>query len=607
MWKKISKGISVCVAVLLVIVAVVSGTLAYQMTADEHATLDGHRIDVQLLRTDAEGSFVESVEGPVLFPLADGYNENIIRVKNPGNVETFNRVLVAVPSDLDPALELIKGDGWTLTKTVSDQSCRGELCNIHIFTMDTSLETEAISEPAVLGVRVNAALEQYGDFYILNDVVYDFSEGLQLKIAAQAVQTAFLGLPENAFEMSGMADNPWMTSDGPVSDTALQAVLRTLPTGTDISASVTKVVFGTRSQYEHIMEACYGQPVDDADPTGPWAYYQASSGGEVNSDWTVYILSDEVVYLPVICDNLFLNMKALATVDTASCDTRFVTSMHGMFQGCGNLTNIDVSNWDMSKVTSVSQMFYQCSKVDNLDVSKWDTSSFISMSQMFNGCSSLSVLDTTNWDVSNVSGTFSYMFSNCRNLTAVDVDGWVTKDVGSISYMFLNCNKLETIDVSQWDTSGVTAMDNAFNGCSSVGELDVSKWDTSKVTTTWQTFQNCSKLTHLELTGWNTAKMKTTANMFFNCRNLTALDLSSFNVENVTRAVGMFNGCGNLTTIYVSTDAGWDALAASQAEEIMFAGSTKLVGGAGTTYISQNGEYAKIDGGTASPGYFTEK
>ena len=612
MWKRINKGFTLCVVVLSAIIAVVSGAVAYNMTADEFAAAGGHRIDVQLLqhKTDADGSYVELTEGPVLFPLADGYSERMIRVKNAGNIDTFNRILIAVPADLDNALELVKGDGWSLTKTVSGQSCGDDICNIYIFTLDGSLEAETISEPAVLGVRVDAALEQYGDSYILDDVVYDFSEGLQLKIAAQAVQSAFFEAPANAFEESGLADNPWMpsvASNGPVSDTALKAALRTLPTGTDISASVTRVVFGTRGQYGHIAEACYGQPVDDADPNGPWAYYQAATGDDTNTEWTVYILSDDVTYLPEICDDLFLDMKALTTVDTAACDTGFVTSMHGMFQGCGNLTAVDVSDWDMSKVTSISQMFYQCSKIDDLDVSHWDTSSVTGMSQMFNGCSSLSFLDTTNWCLSNVTGTFSYMFSNCRELTAVDVDGWVTKDTTSISFMFLNCSKLEVIDVSQWDTSNVTSMDNAFNGCSSVKELDVSKWDTAKVTTTWQMFQNCSNVTRLDLTGWNTSRVKTTGNMFFNCRGLTELDLSSFDVKNVSGAVGMFNGCGALTTIYVSADAGWDALAESQAEEVMFAGSTKLVGGAGTTYLTQDGKYARIDGGTASPGYLTQK
>jgi surface protein len=150
-------------------------------------------------------------------------------------------------------------------------------------------------------------------------------------------------------------------------------------------------------------------------------------------------------------------------------------------------------------------------------------------------------------------------------------------------------------------------MDNAFNGCSVVTELDVSNWDTSKVTTMWQMFQNCPMLTSLDLTGWNTSKVKNTANMFFNCSGLTELDLSSFNVKNVTNAVNMFNSCRNLETIYVSADAGWEALADSHAKEVMFASSTKLIGGAGTKYIDQNGIYARIDGVDSAPGYFTKK
>ena len=41
----------------------------------------------------------------------------------------------------------------------------------------------------------------------------------------------------------------------------------------------------------------------------------------------------------------------------------------------------------------------------------------------------------------------------------------------------------------------------------------------------------------------------------------------------------------------------------------MFYNTTNLVGGAGTTYNSSyvDKTYAKIDGGTSSPGYFTAK
>jgi len=41
----------------------------------------------------------------------------------------------------------------------------------------------------------------------------------------------------------------------------------------------------------------------------------------------------------------------------------------------------------------------------------------------------------------------------------------------------------------------------------------------------------------------------------------------------------------------------------------MFRGCTKLVGGAGTKYNSSyvDKTYARIDGGTSNPGYFTAK
>lgn len=361
MWKKIEKAITLCIAALLVVIATVSGTMAYESIVEQEifAEQNDHRIDVLLLRqeTNADGEYVDMAEDPMLVPLATGYTENIIRVKNSGNIDTFNRVIIAVPAKLDESMELVKGDGWTLTETIMGQSCEDETCNIYIFTMDDSLKAETISDPAILGVRVDAALEQHGDTYILNDVIYDYSEGLQLKTVAQAVQSAFFESPENAFEKGGMADNPWVPSitlNSPVSDTALNAVLRTMPTGADITTSVTNVIFGKRTDYGHIMESCYGQPVDDADPNGPWAYYQAATDGEGNTTWTIYILSDGVIYLPENCDNLFLGMSALTAVDTAICDTRFVTSMHGMFQGCSNLTEVDVSDWDMSKVTSIS-------------------------------------------------------------------------------------------------------------------------------------------------------------------------------------------------------------------------------------------------------------
>lgn len=291
---KLKKILTMCFAVLMLMTATVAGTMAFQYaTADDFAKSPYNRIGVELIRqrTNAEGVLEEVTDLANLMPTEKGYIENVIRVKNTGNVDTYNRVLIAVPTALDGAVELVRGDGWKLTQTLQDQLCQGESCTIYIFTLSSKLEAETTSEPAVHGVRMNA--EDTGNGYILDGKVYDFSSGLKLRVYAQAVQSNFLQSPEYAFGVVTLSTNPWSGSNGSsVDQDALQAVINTLPTGTDITGSVTKVIEGTREAYADIMASCYGQAVDKNDPNGAWAYYQASIDSEGVTTWTVYILSD---------------------------------------------------------------------------------------------------------------------------------------------------------------------------------------------------------------------------------------------------------------------------------------------------------------------------
>ena len=69
----------------------------------------------------------------------------------------------------------------------------------------------------------------------------------------------------------------------------------------------------------------------------------------------------------------------------------------------------------------------------------------------------------------------------------------------------------------------------------------------------------------------------------------------------------MFWNCSNLTTIYVGPN--WTTSSVSDSHD-MFPRCTFLVGGSGTTYSDSNPTdktYARVDGGTSSPGYFTLK
>ena len=68
----------------------------------------------------------------------------------------------------------------------------------------------------------------------------------------------------------------------------------------------------------------------------------------------------------------------------------------------------------------------------------------------------------------------------------------------------------------------------------------------------------------------------------------------------------MFSGCTSLKTVYVGE--GWTTAGVVQSDN-MFNACTQIKGGKGTTYDANHIDktYARIDGGTANPGYFTEK
>jgi len=70
--------------------------------------------------------------------------------------------------------------------------------------------------------------------------------------------------------------------------------------------------------------------------------------------------------------------------------------------------------------------------------------------------------------------------------------------------------------------------------------------------------------------------------------------------------IRMFSGCSKLKTIYASSLFTTNVVSSSGS---MFINSASLVGGAGTKYNYNyvDKTYARIDGGTSNPGYFTAK
>ena len=295
-------------------------------------------------------------------------------------------------------------------------------------------------------------------------------------------------------------------------------------------------------------------------------------------------------------NGMFSNSKA-TTLDVSTFDTSKVTNMNGMFYN-SQVTTLDVSNFNTSNVTNMSWMFYN-SQATTLDVSNFNTSKVTNMSSMF-WSSQATTLDLSNFNTSNVTNMNS-MFAGSK-ATTLDLSSFDTSKVTDMSLMFYN-SKATTLDVSNFNTSKVTNMSSMF-WSSQATTLDVSDFNTSNVTTMSGMFYN-SQATTLDVSNFNTSKV-TSMGYMFSGSQATTLDVSNFDTSKVTNMNDMFYGSTNLKTIYGSSKFVTTAVTSSAG--MLFYGCTKLIGGAGTKYNSSyvDKTYARIDGGTSNPGYFTD-
>ena len=293
---------------------------------------------------------------------------------------------------------------------------------------------------------------------------------------------------------------------------------------------------------------------------------------------------------------MFWDSQALR-IDLSNFNTSNVYNMGGMFSS-SQATTLDLSHFDTSKVTNMGGMF-QHSQATTLDLSNFDTLNVTNMQCML--CDSqATTIDVSHFDTSNVTNMNS-MFWNSKAIT-IDVSHFDTSKVTNMNVMFGN-SQATTIDVSHFDTSNVTNMQGMFQH-SQATIIDVSNFDTSNVTNMQCMFCD-SKAATLDLSNFDTSNVTNMQGMFWKSQ-ATTLDVSHFDTSNVTNMEVMFAYMTNLKTIYASSKFVTTSVTSSTS---MFEKSTNLVGGAGTKYNKSylDKTYARIDGGTSNPGYFTEK
>lgn len=285
-------------------------------------------------------------------------------------------------------------------------------------------------------------------------------------------------------------------------------------------------------------------------------------------------------FKPTRLDHFFYgnkNMKSVTGLQYLTTDD--VTDMNWMFRECSSLTSLDLSGFNTGKVTDMSDMFYGCSSLTSLNLGGFNTASVTTMYRMFEGCSSLTNLNVSSFNTGNVR-TMNGMFRDCSSLTGLDLSNFNTANVTDMYGVFVRCSSLTSLDLSSFNTANVTDM-----GC---------------------LFRNCSSLSDIDLSSFNTANVTAMPEMFYDCPSLTSLDLSSFSIENLSNMSGMFWGCQKLEVILVNSE--WNTENVISGLE-MFYGCSKLTGGEGTQFSEgKDGlAYARIDGGTAAPGYLTDK
>jgi len=204
------------------------------------------------------------------------------------------------------------------------------------------------------------------------------------------------------------------------------------------------------------------------------AYMFSWTEGAINSKLESVDLSGISDFRTLSMSCMFLDCRALTTVNLTSFSTLKVKNMSYMFCRCTNLANIiGLSSFNTSNATDMNSMFYNCPKLTSLDLSSFNTSNVTNMYAMFSNCRGLTSLDVSMLDTSKVTNT-SYMFSNCSGLTSLDLSSFDTSKVTNTSSMFGHCSNLTSLDLSMFDTTSVTNMSYMFEESTALRSIYVS-------------------------------------------------------------------------------------------------------------------------------------
>lgn len=222
------------------------------------------------------------------------------------------------------------------------------------------------------------------------------------------------------------------------------------------------------------------------------------------------------------CSYLFAEKENIESIDLTMLDTKDVTEMDGMFEGCENLKTIDLTPLNTDNVENMSSIFEKCKSLTALDISCLNTSKVTDMTMMFSGCEGLKSLDVSNFDTSKVKDMMG-MFSYCKTLSELDLSSFDTSNVTDMSELVGYCSALRNINLSSFNTEKVETMEGLFAACKSLETVDLSSFNTKNVTDVSEMFYACEGLKKLDLSTMDFRKVTDDSDMFESCDSLTEL------------------------------------------------------------------------------------
>ena len=325
------------------------------------------------------------------------------------------------------------------------------------------------------------------------------------------------------------------------------------------------------------------------------------------------------------------NTELIEIVGLETWDTSNITNMELTFHNCSSLIEFnDIRKWDTSNVTNMSSMFSGCSSLTEIDISNFNTDNLNYVNEMFMNCSKLKTLNITNFNIASLDSNSEFVttdedlyviadnwefeddiYTNLLSILdypeKISARNWILPSLVYELFSYDDSAKTKEIDVTNWNLSNTTSLYGLFEeaeGLTTIKGMDT--WDTSNITDMSYMFEECNSLTSIDVSNFDTSNVTTMYRMFAYNDELTIIDISGFDTTNVEDMNDMFYECPKLTTIYATDSFNTNNVSNS---DYMFEHDELLVGGAGTTYNENkiDKEYAHLDGGVSSPGYFSER